>query len=350
MLRTCRALLGAALVAIVGSWPEDDARAQTLTDPSLTVTTLTTPGISQPTSMAFVAPNDILVLEKATGRVRRVLNGVLQGGNVLDVNVNSDSERGLLGIAVNSQSPPGVFLYYTEATGADGGTPIANRVYRYTWNAGAAALQSPQLILSLPVTSGPNHDGGVVMLGPPGEGSVADGRLLYVIIGDLNRDGQLQNNAAGAAPDDTSVLFRVEQDGTAAAGNPFVPYCSTTTTQTCPTGSGCPGGQTCRTQVARYYAYGIRNSFGMTIDAATGDVWDTENGPGNFDEINRVEPGMNSGWNDIMGPDSLDPQGVANLFNMPGAGLTYSDPEFSWTDTNAPTAIIFPQGTTLGAA
>jgi glucose/arabinose dehydrogenase len=134
--------------------------AQTLTDPTLTVTQLTTPGLAAPTSVDFLAPGDILVLEKETGQVRRVLNDVLQGGNVLDVHVNFDSERGLLGIAINSQSPPQVFLYYTEASGMDGGTPLGNRVYRYTWNAGLGVLQSPQLILALPVTAGPNHAAG----------------------------------------------------------------------------------------------------------------------------------------------------------------------------------------------
>lgn len=325
-------------------------QAQTLTDPSLTVTPIVTSGLSQPTSMAFLAPNDFLVLQKANGQVRRVLGGVLQPGFVLDVNVDDDSERGLLGIAINGESPQKVFLYYTEASGSDLGSPIANRVYRYDWNSGLGVLENPQLILDLPLTSGPNHDGGVVLLGPPGEGSVADGRLLYTVIGDLNRNGQLQNNAGGAAPDDTSVIFRVEQDGTAAAGNPFVPYCSVTTSQTCPSGTGCPGGESCLTQVARYYAYGVRNSFGLALDPATGDLWDTENGPNSYDEINLVAPGFNSGWNDIMGPDALDPQGIGNLFHMPGAGVTYSDPEFSWFDTNAPTAIAFPVGSTLGAA
>jgi glucose/arabinose dehydrogenase len=211
-------------------------------------------------------------------------------------------------------------------------------------------LQSPQLLLDLPVTAGPNHDGGVVVLGPTGVGSVADGSLLYAVIGDLNRSGQLQNNPSAAAPDDTSVIFRIEQDGTPAAGNPFTPYCSVTTSQTCPGGGGCPGGETCRTAVARYFAYGVRNSFGLAFDPVTNDLWDTENGPNNFDEVNRVLPGMNSGWNQIMGPDALDPQGLGDLFNMPGAGSTYSDPEFSWTDTNAPTGIVFPNGSSLGPA
>ena len=44
-----------------------------------------------------------------------------------------------------------------------------------------------------------------------------------------------------------------------------------------------------------YYAYGIRNSFGMDFDPVTGKLWDTENGPDYGDEINLVEPGFNSG-------------------------------------------------------
>src|SRR5262249_37688771 len=118
----------------------------------------------------------------------------------------------------------------------------------------------------------------------------------------------------------------------------------------CPGGGGCPGGETCLTQVARYYAYGVRNSFGLGLDPVTGDLWETENGPTEFDEVNRVPAGLNSGWNQIMGPASLDPQGVGDLFDMPGAGSTYSDPEFSWRETNAPTAIVFPNGSMLGSA
>lgn len=168
------------------------------------------------------------------------------------------------------------------------------------------------------------------------------------MIGDLDLDGQLQNNVAGAAPDDTGVILRLLQDGAPAPGNPSSPYCSVDTFLTCASDSQCPNGQTCRTKVAKYFAYGIRNSFGLAIDELTGDLWDTENGPSDMDEVNRVERGMNSGWRDLMGPDALDPDGTANLFNMPGAGLTYSDPEFTLVDTNAPTAIVFPNGSTLG--
>src|SRR5512145_2485279 len=112
-----------SLSAIVGlglaSQPID-ARAQTLMDPSLGVTTVVG-GLNQPITMAFIGPNDILVTEKASGQVKRVTNGVVTGV-VLDLPVNSASERGLLGIALHPDFPanPGIYLYWTESlTAAD---------------------------------------------------------------------------------------------------------------------------------------------------------------------------------------------------------------------------------------
>jgi glucose/arabinose dehydrogenase len=326
------------------------ALAQTVVDAALTVQQVLPDGsLNQPTSMAFLADNDFLILEKG-GNVRRVTNGVLQGTPVLSIPTDSFNERGLLGIAIASGSPRWVFLYVTQAA-SPGGTAIANRLWRYTWNPATGQLGSAAMLLDLPFSPGPNHDGGVVALGRIGEfPGVGDGAALYTVIGDLNRSGQTQNNAGGAAPDDTGVIFRLLQDGSPAPGNPFTPYCSGTTTQTCTTNANCPAGQQCLTQVADYYAFGVRNSFGLTVDRATGRLWDTENGPGSYDEINLVPAGLNSGWTDLMGPDSRDPQGTGDLFNMPGAGLTYSDPEFSWLGTVAPTGILLPQGSTLGSA
>lgn len=326
----------AAVVVVAGC--AASAPAQTMTDLNLVVTTHVS-GLSQPTTMAFVGANDILVLQKANGQVRRVTGGVLQATPVLDLPVSSTSERGLLGIAVQAGAPMRVFLYLSEAT-ADGGTALGNRVYRYDWNpAGTGSLTNPQLVLDLPITPGPNHDGGIILLD--------SSNRLYVVIGELNRNGQLQNYPAGAAPDDTGVIFRVNTDGTAAAGNPFTPYCSVTTTTTCSIDADCPGGETCTTKVAKYYAYGVRNSFGMTLDPVTGKLWDTENGPSNYDEINLVAPGFNSGWESLMGPESRTP-GHAAFWQLPGSSGNYSDPEFSWLSTIAPTGIFFPYGTTWG--
>ncbi|MGH7928953.1 MAG: PQQ-dependent sugar dehydrogenase, partial [Candidatus Binatia bacterium] len=295
------------------------AVAQTLNDPSLRLREIVG-GLNDPTNMAFIGLRDILVLQKNDGRVRRVIDGVLQPGEVLDVDVDNDSERGLLGIALHPDFPETalVYLYYTEssAAGDTSGSPRANRVYRYTWNGNS--LVSPLLILDLPVTPGPNHDGGIITFGPDGK--------LYVVIGDLNRDGQLQNFSEGPAPDDTGVILRINDDGTIPSDNPFFALGDT---------------------LAKYYAYGVRNSFGMAFDPVTGELWDTENGPNSYDEINLVLPGFNSGWQQIMGPDSRDPQGVGDLVLL--AGAHYADPKFSWLNPVGPTAIAFLDSARLGA-
>jgi glucose/arabinose dehydrogenase len=291
--------------------------AQTLNDPSLRVSELVG-GLSQPTAMAFIGPNDLLVLQKNDGRVRRVIHGVPQPGQVLDVHVDNASERGLLGIALHPNFPGTnfVYLYYTESSAAadTSGSPRANRVYRYNWN--GSALINPQLILDLPATPGPNHDGGAMTFGPDGK--------LYVVIGDLNRNGQLQNFSTGPAPDDTGVIFRINEDGSAAIDNPFAS----------------------QADLAKYYAYGIRNSFGLAFDPITGDLWDTENGPNVYDEINIIGPGFNSGWERIMGPVNRDSQGTGDLVQFPGS--QYADPNFSWFSPVGPTAIVFLNSSQLG--
>jgi hypothetical protein len=91
----------------------------------------------------------------------------------------------------------------------------------------------------------------------------------------------------------------------------------------------------------------VRNSFGLAFDPITGKLWDTENGPDRYDEINLVLPGFNSGWEQIMGPDALDPQGVGDLFVAPGSH--YADPKFSWFNPVGPTAIVFLNSLRLGA-
>ena len=64
----------------------------------------------------------MLVLEKASGQVRRVINGVLQPNPVLDLAMNSASERGLLSLALHPQLPttPWVYVRWPESsTGVD---------------------------------------------------------------------------------------------------------------------------------------------------------------------------------------------------------------------------------------
>jgi glucose/arabinose dehydrogenase len=332
--------------------------------------------------MAFLGPDDFFVLEKASGQVKRVQNGSVVP--VLDLAVNSASERGLLGIALSPEfdSDSSVYLYWTESsTGADSTavaeTPLlGNRVDRFLWNGSTLSFDRNIIHLrALQADDGQplrgNHDGGVIRFGPDGQ--------LYVVVGDVGRRGQLQNLSDGpfgpGNPDDqfggpepdnahlTGTVLRLNSDGSAAADNPFFAV-------------GAAVGGEIGANLQRVFAYGIRNSFGMDFDPISGQLWMAENADDAFDEVNRVEPGMNGGWVQIMGPvdriaefkdievnefgGSLQQirwpptliadtpeDAVSRLFMLPGA--SYSDPEFSWKYAVAPAAVGFQEGNALGA-
>jgi len=278
-------------------------------------------GLTLPTTMAFLDEHRILVLEKDNGTVRMVQDGKLLSEPLLDVAVANDDERGMLGIAISKENDTTtyVFLYFTESgAGVDGDDkqgvqPAGNRLYRYELQ--GDHLVHPKLLLDLPALPGPRYDGGPVAIGPDG--------LVYVIIGDVEgHRTTAQNFQNTSAADGTSGILRVGKNG-----------------ETPPSviGSGTFG--------KYYFAYGIRNSFGLDFDPATGKLWDTENGPAFGDEVNLVEPGFNSGWRDV--------QGMASPANLTGLVLYnarshYSNPEFSWTEPVGPTALEFLNSSKLG--
>ena len=276
-------------------------------------------GLVSPTSLAFLDDNNILFLEKE-GNVRLISNGVLQSEPVLQIEqVESNNERGLLGIAYDGIR---VYLFVTESGAQVGGVStegeVRNRVYSYAWD--GSSLTDPHSLLDLPSTPGTNHQGGKLKVGPDNQ--------LYVVVGEMQREGQLQNFINGPPPDDTGVILRVNPiDGSASIDNPFV-----------------EGGE----EAGRYYAYGIRNSYGFDFDPMTGKLWDAENGEDVFDEINLVEPGFNSGWKSVMGPIGSN-TGVteSDLVNIPGSH--YADPVFSWAESRGVTDIEFLNSSAFGS-
>jgi aldose sugar dehydrogenase len=294
-----------------------------LAQPSISVPSSTAElvldGLSSPTSIAFLDENNILLLEKE-GSVRLISNGQLQPEPVLLLEgVESNNERGLLGIEVMNDK---VFLYVTESGAQVEGVPtegdVRNRVYSYTWD--GTSLTNPQILVDLPAGPGTNHQGGKLKIGPDNQ--------LYIIVGEMQREGQLQNIQNGPAPDDTGVILRVNPaDGSPSSGNPF---------------SSDPVNP-----LSKYYAYGIRNSFGIEFDPVTGQLWEAENGEDVFDEINLVQPGFNSGWKQVMGPIAAN-TGVSesSLVNMSGA--QYADPVFSWSESRGVTDIEFFNSTAFG--
>jgi len=271
--------------------------------------------------MAFIDDNNILVLEKNSGKVRLVSNGILQEQPIFQLDVDATTQtccRGLLGVATLGKD---VFIYLSEAAKDD--QPVRNRLYKYQWDEQQHTLVNPQLILDLPATPGPNHPGGKIAIGKD--------HYLYTVIGDLNNEGQLQNIQDGPEPNDSSVILKINpKDGSPAKDNPFLNIAEE--------------GQN---QMSKYYAYGIRNTFGLAIDPVTGYLWEAENGEEDYDEINLVRPGFNSGWKQLMGPIAESEVTKDDLVNFPNS--YYSDPVFSWSPSLGVTDIEFLDSSKLGS-
>jgi glucose/arabinose dehydrogenase len=301
-------------------------------------------GLEFPTTMAFLGPDDFLVLEKEKGTVQRVINGEMLPEPLLDVNVATSQERCMCGVAVSKDIPGHtyVYLYYTEAESADaediseGIDPLRNSLYRYELVNNK--LVNPKLLLDLPAIPGPRHNGGAITIGPDNN--------LYIPVGDvdgshkeLDFETETQNYPDGVEPDGRSGILRITLDGEPVPNGGII-------------GDEFP--------LNLYFAYGVRNSFGISFDPITSNLWDTENGPGENDEINLVEPGFNSGWVQVQGMSSImnnnefDPENENgedfasdSLVDFDGKGK-YSDPEFVWSTTLGPTALIFLHSDKLG--
>lgn len=412
----------AVLVAATAPPARGQASGPVLKDHNLSVRTAAS-GLVTPIGIAFLGANDWFVIEKNTGEVKRVVNGAV-ASTVLDLGVNNASERGLLGIALHpsfatnhfvylfwtcqAPPPPAEDPFFPTATecpdmpalGADTDDILAvpllgNRVDRFVWDAAGSTLTFDRNLIKLrafqndgaPVppnqgdeTQPPrgNHDGGVLRFGPDGK--------LYVFFGDQGRRGQLQNLPSGptatglgpTVPDDqfggpepdnahfSGVILRLNDDGSAPANNPFF-------------AAGASMGGEVGANIQKIFAYGVRNSFGLAFDPLSGNLWESENGEDAFDELNRIEPGMNGGWIQIQGPLSRVPQyrqiettslhhedfpnlqqfrwppdriattpeeALSRLFVLPGSH--FSDPEFAWKLVVPPAAIGFVSGRALG--
>lgn len=303
-------------------------------DPNLRIE-LVSEGLELPTSMAFLASNDILILEKDKGTVQRITDGLILPEPILDVDVANKSERGMLGIAVTDSKNEDtyVFLYYTESRndGNDncpkdnfcypGNDPLGNRLYRYEFV--NDKLTNPILILDLPATPGPAHNGGSVTIGPDDN--------VYVTIGDLRS----LSNQNMSSLDGRGGILRVSQDGKMVRD----------------------GILSDSDPLNMYFAYGIRNSYGIDFDPLTGKLWDTENGVNYGDEINLVEPGFNSGWNIVQGiwsGKAKFPLSIYDIVPKPEDLLRFdrkskfSLPELTWVHNIGPTSIEFLNSEKLG--
>ncbi|WP_341805331.1 PQQ-dependent sugar dehydrogenase [Nocardioides ochotonae] len=235
-------------------------------------------GLEAPWGLAFLPDGDALVTERDSGRVLRISgprHRVTEVGTVEEV--APQGESGLLGVAVSPDftEDSRVFLYVTTAED--------NRIVRATLRGDTLGDLEP-ILTGIP--SDFIHDGGRILFGPDG--------FLYVSTGDANEAARAQDRDSLGGK-----ILRITPDGEPAPGNPF----------------GSP-----------VWSWGHRNVQGL---AFVGDqLWASEFGANEFDELNRIEAGANYGWPEVEGsggaPEFVDPQATWATSEASPSGLAYA--------------------------
>ncbi|MGI4832066.1 MAG: PQQ-dependent sugar dehydrogenase [Janthinobacterium lividum] len=240
------------------------AQAQTNAQPTLPTgfnAVLVSTGIQSPTAMAFAPDGRIFVCQQG-GQLRVVNNGTLVMAPFVSLTVDSNGERGLIGVAIdpNYLSNHYVYVYYTLASGAN------NRISRFTASGDAAVAGSEMVVLNLdPLLTATNHNGGAMHFGKDGK--------LYVAVGENTQREKAQN------PDSyMGKLLRINPDGSVPAGNPYA----------------VAGGSA---QRQRVWSIGLRNPFTFSIQPGTGRIFVNNVGEGSWEEVNDASTGgLNFGW------------------------------------------------------
>ncbi len=222
-------------------------------------------GLAAPTSMAF-APDGRLFVTLQGGALRVIKNGSLLATPFVTLTVDSNGERGLLGIAFdpNFAANQFVYLYYTVPTSP--GVSVHNRVSRFTANGDVALAGSETILLELNNLSGAtNHNGGPLNFG-------ADGKL-YIGVGENANGSNAQsfNNLLGK-------MLRMNSDGTIPSDNPFF------------------GSPTVTGNNKLIWAYGLRNPFTFAVQPGTGRIFIDDVGQNSWEEIDDGIAGANYGW------------------------------------------------------
>jgi len=269
------------VVASTASFASGSAHGQ-----AQVVTEVVASGLDWPVSFAFAPDGRILFNERYTGRVRSLVDGQVEPGEIGRVPVLTQGEQGLLGLALDPAfaSSPWVYVYHTYLNATL--LVARNRVVRLL---AAPSAPPPDVILD-GIPAGAFHNGGIIGFSPDG--------TLFVTTGDATLSNLAQDNASLAGK-----ILRVNRDGTIPADNPI------------------PG--------SPVFTLGHRNVFGLAFHPVTGRPYVSENGPDRDDEVNLLVPGGNYGWPSITGDG-----------NLPG----FIDPIVTYSGVIAPTGVGFYTG------
>lgn len=229
------------------------------------------------------APDGRLFVAEQGGRLRIIKSGALLPTPFHTLAVDTEGERGLIGVALHPDFASNGFVYVHHTRVA--GDARNNRVTRLTADSAAGgdvSTGAETVLFDLPDLSlASSHNGGALKFGSDGN--------LYVAVGD---------NADTSRPQDLAHPFgkilRFNDDGTIPPDNPFV------TTQA---GWG-----------RAVWAYGLRNPFTFAVQPETGRMHINDVGAVTWEEINLGVAGANYGWPGSEGPDDVTAGISAPLF------------------------------------
>ncbi|MCG9893506.1 MAG: PQQ-dependent sugar dehydrogenase [Thermosynechococcaceae cyanobacterium MS004] len=270
--------------------------------------------LEHPWGMAWLPDGAILITERP-GRLRIFRNGRLDPAAIagLPNDILAAGQGGLMDIALHPKFAENRFIYFTYAHG----TRDANRTRLARAKFDGTRLSNVQVIFEVsPVKSGTQHFGSRLAWLP-------DGTLLLAT-GDggnppLQLGGQLIRNQAQNLRSHLGKVVRLKDDGSIPPDNPFA---------------------TSKQGLPALWSYGHRNPQGLTVDPATGQVWQTEHGSRGGDELNRIEGGKNFGWPLVTFSEEYSGGPISSDTSRPGL----VDPKLQWTPAIAPSGLVVYRG------
>ena len=297
-------------MALAASLVATPARAQAAVPAGFVDQTVATIGV--PTAIAFT-PDGRGLFTTQVGRLRvHTPAGGLLASAALDFSAKicANSERGLLGVAVDPAFAANgfIYLYYTLRQGTACDATAVNRVSRVVLTPANTTGSEVVLIDNIPSTAG-NHNGGDLQFGKDGN--------LYVSVGDGGCDyAGTGCSASNDAARDRNVLLgkilRITPSGEIPADNPFqgpgTARCNVT-------------GRTTATWCQETYAWGLRNPYRMAFDpnAAGTRFYINDVGQSTWEEIDLGAAGADYGWNVREGHCVT---GSTTMCGPPPAGMT----------------------------
>ncbi|MGA0560679.1 PQQ-dependent sugar dehydrogenase [Larkinella sp. VNQ87] len=272
-------------------------------------------GLKRPWSIAFLTDEEALVSEKEGELVRinlRTKAKIAISGfptDRADSLLGFGDNTGLFEVVLDPNFKNNHFIYLSYA--AQKGSLKTTKIIRAVLDQNSLQQIKP-LFVADPYTSERYHYGGGIVFGNDGK--------LYFTIGErlFNEKDQPAIPIAQNRADRRGKIYRINPDGTIPADNPAFGD------------KAAPG----------LYALGIRAAQGITLNASTGQLWFSEHGTHQGDEINVLKAGANYGWpvkttGKYRYPDYAPPVDSA---------MRYTDPAWYWLQTVAPTGLHFYAG------